>query len=311
MPDTTPAIVDPSAPSELLTSVLFAVSAQTATATGMTMMMRRQDDFPSPLAAQLTGIALDPPARDYADDLLDTYWSNEGHRQYALGSAHPGREVIIGSGFHAAVYAAVRVLSGHPRPLVLERAQRAGGTFAITKRPTWNLNSRNRAGVGGLPRDRMASLNYLPGAPIQASNVSMADYQSNADMAFVIRLTLAQFADVVTAAPVQSVTPADVGLQIEVADRADPIRAGRVIDARGIGDPIRQRHRRRRHDPHLPAVHAAHGRPVAAAWPAPGRGHRRRRRRKVCCRVAAGSGPVTVHGRHRPRPDRPDRLVHR
>jgi hypothetical protein len=96
------------------------------------------------------------------------------------------------------VYAAVRVLCGYPKPLVLERDERAGGTFAMTARPTFYLNSRNRGGGAGLAGDQKSSLNYLPGAPIQAANVSMMEYQTNTDMAFVIRLALAQFADVVT-----------------------------------------------------------------------------------------------------------------
>jgi hypothetical protein len=137
------------------------------------------------------------------------------------------------------VYAAVRVLCGYPKPLVLERNERAGGTFAMTARPTFYLNSRNRAGGAGPAGDQKAALNYLPGAPIQAANVGMREYQTNTDMAFVIRLTLAQFADVVTTTTVLSVTRDSTGAQIEVADR-DPLPAGRVIDARGVGDPIGQ-----------------------------------------------------------------------
>src|SRR5439155_14914028 len=125
------------------------------------------------------------------------------------------------------------------KPLVLERNERTGGTFAMTARPTFHLNSRNRAGSGGLAGDQGASLNYLPGAPIQAANVGMREYQTNTDMAFVIRLTLAQFADVVTNAPAVSVDREGTGVQIEVADR-NPLLAGRVIDARGLGDPVSQ-----------------------------------------------------------------------
>ena len=62
----------------------------------------------------------------------------------------------------------------------------------MTARPTFYLNSRNRPGNGGLAGDQGASLNYLPGAPIQAANVSMTEFQTNTDMAFVIRLALAQ-----------------------------------------------------------------------------------------------------------------------
>jgi hypothetical protein len=64
----------------------------------------------------------------------------------------------------------------------------------------------------------------------------MAEYQTNTDMAFIIRLALAQFADVVTDAKVQSVARDGTGVEIEIEGR-DRLLAGRVIDARGLGDP--------------------------------------------------------------------------
>ncbi len=236
MPDTSPLTFDPSEPSTQIESLLTAVAVRPAASEGMRAMMQRESEFGSPLQAKLTGIALDPNGRDVADQVLDAYWSDEPRQQDALRSSSTDREVIIGSGFHAAVYAATRVLNGYPKPLVLERNERAGGTFAMTARPTFYLNSRNRAGTAGLAGDQRASLNYLPGAPIQAANVSMLEYQTNTDMAFVIRLALAQFADVVTNAKVLSVARDGTGVQIEIADR-DPLPAGRVIDARGLGDP--------------------------------------------------------------------------
>ena len=235
MPNTSP-LFEPSAQIE---SLLTAVALKPAASEGMRAMMQRESEFPSPLEAKLTGIALDPPGRDFADQVLDAYWSDEPRQQDALSSSSTDREVIIGSGFHAAVYAATRVLCGYPKPLVLERNERAGGTFAMTARPTFYLNSRNRAGSAGLAGDQRASLNYLPGAPIQAANVSMMEYQTNTDMAFVIRLALAQFADVVTNAKVLSVARDGTGVEIEIEDR-DPLLAGRVIDARGLGDPNNQ-----------------------------------------------------------------------
>jgi hypothetical protein len=79
----------------------------------------------------------------------------------------------------------------------------------------------------------------MPGAPIQAANVSMTEYQTNADMAFVIRTALAQYADVVTNAKVASVVRDGTGVEIQLENR-DPLFAGRVIDARGVGDPVDQ-----------------------------------------------------------------------
>lgn len=230
---------DPFEPSPQIEALLNAVASRPAASEGMRMMTQRESEFSSSLQAQLTGIALDPRGRELADQVLDAYWSDEARQQDALASSSPDREVIIGAGFHAAVYAATRVLSGYPKPLVLERNERAGGTFAMTARPTFYLNSRNRAGIPGLAGDQQASLNYLPGAPIQAANVSMIEYQTNTDMAFVIRLALAQFADVVTNATVRSVTGDRAAVEIEIEDRG-PLRAGRVIDARGLGDPTGQ-----------------------------------------------------------------------
>ncbi|MEH1166422.1 hypothetical protein V6V47_13640 [Micromonospora sp. CPCC 205539] len=226
-------------PSAQITSLLTAIAVNESAAAGMRAMMQREQEFPSPTQARLTGIALDPSGRAYADEVLDTAWSDERRQQELLSAERPTREVIIGSGFHAATYAAVRVLSGHPKPLVLERTERVGGSFAMTTRPVFYLNSRNRAGGAGLSGDQGTSLNYLPGAPIQAANVSMAEYQTNTDMAFVIRLALAQFADVVPTATVRSVTPVYPGVELEIEGKA-PLIAGRVIDARGLGDPTDQ-----------------------------------------------------------------------
>ncbi len=205
---------EPFEPSTQIQSLLTAVALRQAASEGMRAMMQRESEFPSPLQAKLTGIALDPQGREFTDQVLDAYWSDEARQHDALSSSSTDREVIIGSGFHAAVYAAVRVLSGYPKPLVLERHEWAGGTFAMTARPTFYLNSRNRAGSAGLAGDQGASLNYLPGAPIQAANVSMVEYQTNTDMAFVIRLALAQFADVVTNAKVRSVSRDGTGVEI-------------------------------------------------------------------------------------------------
>ncbi len=223
-------------PSPLIESVLGAVAVKAGAAQGMRMVMAREAEFRSRLAAQLTGVALDPAGRQVADAVLDAYWSDQPRRQDLLREAGPGREVIIGGGFHAAVYAATRVRAGFPKPLVVDRSTRVGGTFAMTGWPTFFLNSRNRAGGAGLAGDQGAALNYLPGAPIQAANVSMTEYQTNTDMAFVIRLALAQYADVVTDAEVLSVIRDGSSVEIDVADRG-VLRAGRVIDARGLGDP--------------------------------------------------------------------------
>ena len=229
-------MIEPSAPIE---SILTAVAVKQAASETMQALLQRASEFANPLAARLTGIALDPPVRKLADQLLDDYWADPARRQNLLTTGSADREVIIGSGFHAAVYACVRVLSGYPKPLVVERQPRAGGTFAMTAQPTFYLNSRNRAGNAGLAGDQRANLNFLPGAPIQAANISMAEYQTNTDMALIIRLALAQFADVVTDTEVLAVSPAASGVEIALPQRP-AVPAGRVIDARGLGDPTDQ-----------------------------------------------------------------------
>jgi hypothetical protein len=227
-------------PSYLIDLLLSTVASRPAAAEGMQATMQRATEFPSLTQAQLTGIALDPAGRAVADQVLDTFWADQARQDELLINAGGTGEVIVGSGFHAATYAAIRVLSGFPKPLVLERGDRVGGTFAMTGSPTFYLNSRNRPGSAGLAGDQGSSLNYLPGAPIQAANVSMAEYQSNADLAFVIRLALAQFADVLPNAEVTAVAGDERDVGIEIRDRA-PLPARRVIDARGVGDPTDQR----------------------------------------------------------------------
>lgn len=223
-------------PSAQIQSLFTAVALTSGASDGLRAIGQRESEFTNPWQAKLTGVALDPTARTAADQALDAYWSDQSRQQSLLTDAGAEREVIIGSGFHAAVYAAVRVLSGFPKPLVLERGECPGGAFAQTARPTFYLNSRNRPGNAGLAGDRGASPNFLPGAPIQAANLSMTEYQSNAEMALVIRLTLAQYADVVTGANVLSVAPDGAATSIAIDGRSD-LAAGRVIDARGLGDP--------------------------------------------------------------------------
>lgn len=224
-------------PSTIIARMLTAVASTPTASEGMRMMTERAADFPHLPTAQLTGIALDPAGRDLADRFLDNHWADERRRQDTLDTAGDDREVIIGSGYHAAVYAATRVLAGYPKPLVLERDPRVGGTFAMTGRPVFYLNSRNRPGGPGLAGDLGANLNFLPGAPIQAANVSTTEFQTNTDMAFVIRLALAQYADVAPDAKVTAVGEyRGDGMELDIDGRRT-LSAGRIIDARGLGDP--------------------------------------------------------------------------
>jgi hypothetical protein len=207
-------------------------------------VLSRSTEFGGLEEARLTGIGMDPVLRRSADIALDKFWDNGFLRKQALSSAASGtREVIIGAGYHAAVYAASRVLSGFPRPLVLEKTGRVGGTFGMTgTSSTFWLNSRNRPGNAASAGDALGSLNYLPGAPIQAANLGMQEFQGNADMGFVVRLTLAQYADVVVNAPVIEANGGGifgpVTLTYENGGAEVALTAGRVIDARGLGIPV-------------------------------------------------------------------------
>ena len=186
--------------------------------------------------ALLAGAAVWPATREMIDRELDIAWS----RERAVPSFIVP-EVIIGAGVHAAIYSAIRVANGKPKPLVLERSSRVGGTFAITRRPSFYLNSGNYPGLLGRPGQGQA-LNYLPGAEIQPSDVSSAQYGTNADIGFIVRATLARYADVVTSAGVTAIRNDDdegtaSELQIELTD-GRLVYARRVLDARGLGDPI-------------------------------------------------------------------------
>lgn len=217
---------------------------------GVRMVMERANEFPSTLQAQLTGIGLDPAARNFTDMFLDQRFQLN-RNMLSLPRVNPVPEVVIGSGFHAATYAATRVLAGKPAPWILERAPFVGGAFAIrsadgTYPGVFNLNSRNRRGTPGLSGDNEAQLNYLPGAPIQASALSNAEYQTNADIAFVTRLTIAQYASrsVFPGIEVKAVEPGrlsnDGGGYFTITYLRNgserTLLASRIIDARGLGD---------------------------------------------------------------------------
>jgi len=202
----------------------------------MTALRRRRREFTDDLSMQLTAIEMVPEARRAFDEGLERMWSKRPTRKSGLDYD----EVIIGGGLHAAIYASCRAASGRRKPLVIERA-RIGGVFALSRQPSFHLNSRNRPGAAGLPSENRA-LNYVPGAPIQMANLSSSEFQSNADMAFVIRCAIARHADVRLGSAVTAVnytSDTDYAsprpLAIELED-GTPVFAGRVIDARGLGD---------------------------------------------------------------------------
>jgi hypothetical protein len=206
---------------------------------GIAACRERQADFAGETEMQLAGIAMVPEARRLMSDALTSYWSDPS-RGTPLGlTLDKQREFIIGAGFHAAVYSANRVRMGFPRPVVLEQgsAERVGGAFAMSLNPVFRLNSRNRPGGVGLP-DQDKALNYLPGAMIQPSMMTSEEYPSNADMAWLVRLTLAQYADVYPGTAVSSLSVSSRGNTVAVNTNLGGTTPGRVIDARGLGQEL-------------------------------------------------------------------------
>jgi hypothetical protein len=220
-----------------LESTIDAATGNTARAV-MTALRRRRREFSDDLQMKLAAVGMVPEARRALDEGLERMWAKTARRSVNLDYD----EVIIGGGLHAAIYASTRVQMGHRKPLVIERA-RIGGVFALSRQASFYLNSRNRPGAGGLPSENRA-LNYVPAAPIQMANLSSSEFQSNADMAFVIRCTIAKHAEVRLGKAIRTVNYSyDTGygsprpLVVELED-GTPVFAGRVIDARGLGDPF-------------------------------------------------------------------------
>jgi len=170
--------------------VLAAMRRRPEMQKGIEVLREREGEFDSPMTMELAGIAQNPEARAHFDAEMHRIWADTEPPLQA-------RELVIGAGFHAAVYCAVRVAMGKPKPLVIEASDKVGGAFAPSMAPSFYLNSRNRPGMLGIP-GRAEALNVLPGAPIQPSHLSGDEYQRNSDVAFAIRCSLAMNAKVVT-----------------------------------------------------------------------------------------------------------------
>jgi hypothetical protein len=196
----------------------------------------RGSDFHSELEMRLAGIAMVPEARALMERALTKHW--EGKQPFIGGvpyRAFSDRECILGGGLYAAIYAACRVAAGHKPPIVLEQhaADRVGGAFAVSLNPVFRLNSRNRPGPAGLP-DQDKALNYIPGAVLQPSMITSEEYATNADMAWLIRLTLAQYAELYPNTEVKRLIPSE-NMSMDVGTDYGTFNFKRVIDARGNG----------------------------------------------------------------------------
>jgi hypothetical protein len=214
---------------------------------GMKAARKRANEFSSKVEAELAGIAMIPEARMYLEQQMDNAWMRQRNLRTLPQVVD---EAILGDGLHAGIYAAARVAAGKPMPLVLSGGARVGGeSFAMTIGPAFRLNSRNRGGTGGLPSEN-AALNYIPGAPIQPSALSPDEFQTNADLAFVIRQMLGRYANVVSGAKVaevrtdygyteQDYNPERGGYASNMIYLEDgrKVRAYRVLNASGLGEP--------------------------------------------------------------------------
>ena len=223
------------ATSELFTgypsSLAIALRRVARMSPGVSAMRTRADVFSSADELALAGIAVDARSRDSADAALSRWFAGQ---VLPYGTVD---EVIIGAGPSAAVYAAARVAAGYPRPLVLERSNRPGGAFAVSAGPSFYLNSEGRPGAPGFPRDGDA-LNVLPGAPIQPAMVTRTEFPTNSDLAWTVRVALARYSRVITGASVDNVyLSSSKPYELALAD-GRTVYANRIIDARGLGDPI-------------------------------------------------------------------------
>lgn len=220
-------------PEPAIAAILDEIQDRRKMGEGIRALMSRQGEFSSAYEMRLAGAAMVPAGRDALNDALTEMFASTDRNKLD----NSDRELVIGAGYSAAVYCAVRAAMGKPKPIVIDRSDPAyiGGTFALSPNPVFRLNSGNRPGKGGIPGDQGASLNFIPGAVIQPSMLSSEYYQTNADMALAIRLALAQFALVVPGVTATGVDGTTVTLD-QGGEFSRTFR--RVLDARGLGDPI-------------------------------------------------------------------------
>jgi len=202
-------------------------------------------DADAVLAAQLAGIAMNPVAYTRFDTRLGGLFASLSNLN--LSAALDGRQVdefVIGSGYHCATYCAIRHLRGKPKPWALETSKIPGGVFAVTRNPSFYLNSEDTGGMPGVPwaDGEPNAPNWLPGAPVQCAQISGRELPDNTVPRFVIRAALMLHARVITGASAASVRvtgqrfsgTGQPAMRVTLGDGRS-LLAGRVIDARGFG----------------------------------------------------------------------------
>lgn len=202
---------------------------------GVDAMMSRVDDFDSPLAALLAGVGVNEESRRHFDTLSDGEWG----QFWTPRSNAVLDEVVVGSGPHALIYAAIRSAKGIS-VTILEKEERAGGSFACSEGPAFWLNSRNRPGPLGIPGEGIG-LNVLPGVPLQPCMVGGGEYQTNYDLAWTIRANLMFLTRVKvhTGVRVKGIKRVSDRYALDVRGNLSrsEIKAKRVVFATGLGDP--------------------------------------------------------------------------
>lgn len=196
-------------------------------------VMERERDYPSSQRALLAGLAMDRRARTALDVEMNLLTTRSA--AFKRMRMPPGiRELVVGGGIHAAIYSAVRVARGFQKPVVIDKGPRLGGVFANSVQPAFYLNSSNRPGDLSIP-GAAGALNVLPGAPLQPSDISGDEYQSNDTLGFLARLSLAMHAETAFD-EVNSIVASSRGITVRFLG-ADPVQVSRVIIATGLGIP--------------------------------------------------------------------------
>jgi hypothetical protein len=179
----------------------------------------------------MAGIGVQPEARQNIDAVMDREWSRTW-----TPPPTPIPEVVIGAGPHALIYAAVRKSMGID-VVVLEKGK-VGGSFACSQGDAFYLNSRNRPGVLGLPGENVG-LNVLPGCPLQPSMIGGSEYQTNAELAWTIRMNfLALGIEVHTGYEVRDFEGDGTGddtVYLLDCTNDQVVKAKRVVVATGLG----------------------------------------------------------------------------
>lgn len=137
---------------------------------------------------------------------------------------------VVGGGLHGAI--AALNLKG---TVCIVDPNGVGGVFGLSGwNPAFWLNSRNRPGELGLPGNQESSLNYLPGAKVQPSMLGGGEYQTNAEMAFCIRMALAVRGVQVITAKVERIGSRG---QLELASGVRLKGRRGCVWATGLGEP--------------------------------------------------------------------------